>query len=84
VVQVAAVAPRGVVNTAGAGDTLFASFLHSWLATGNAVQAVERAVLYAGWKVGDSFPGSAMLTGPQLNTLEAVCPVRATVGRWNT
>jgi sugar/nucleoside kinase (ribokinase family) len=42
-VQVTGAAPRGVISTAGAGDTLFASFLHTWLATGNAVQAVERA-----------------------------------------
>jgi sugar/nucleoside kinase (ribokinase family) len=83
-VRVPALAPRGVVNTAGAGDTLFASFLHTWLATGNAVRAVERAVLYAGWKVGDSFPAAATLTAAQLDTLEAVCPVRASVSRWDT
>lgn len=82
-VRVAAVAPRGVVSTAGAGDTLFASFLHSWLTTGNPVRAVERAVLYAGWKVGDSLPAAAMLTEQELNTLEAVCQIRATVGRWD-
>ena len=63
---------------------MFASFLHSWLATGNPVRAVERAALYAGWKIGDSFPGAAMLTEQELSTLEAVCQIRATVGRWDT
>jgi sugar/nucleoside kinase (ribokinase family) len=83
-VRVAAQAPRGVVSTAGAGDTLFASFLHTWLATGNAVRAVERGVLYAGWKVGDSFPTGVTMTGAQLDTLEALCPVQATISRWDT
>jgi sugar/nucleoside kinase (ribokinase family) len=82
-VRVAAVAPRGVVNTAGAGDTLFASFLHAWLATGDAVRAVERGVLYAGWKVGASSPVAETLTAAQLDTLEALCPARTTVGRWD-
>lgn len=82
-VRVKSVAPRGIVSTAGAGDTLFASFLHTWLATGNAVQAAERAVLYAGWKIGDPFPPTATLTDAQLDTLAALCPVRATVERWD-
>ncbi len=83
-VQVPAVTPRGVVSTAGAGDALFASFLHSWLATGNPLTAIERAVLHAGWAIGDSFPSATSLTGPQLDTLAAICEVRATIGRWDT
>ena len=83
-VRVGAVAPRGVVSTAGAGDTLFASFLHSWLATGNPLSAIERAVLHAGWVVGDSFPCGAALTGPELDTLAAICAVRAELSRWDT
>jgi acarbose 7IV-phosphotransferase len=47
-VHAAGLAPRGVVSTAGAGDALFASFLHSWLATGNPAVALETAVLHAG------------------------------------
>lgn len=80
--RVPAVAPRGVVSTAGAGDTLFASFIHGWLATGNPVRAIERAVLHAGWAIGDSFPCEATLTAEQLDTLEAACGVRAVVSRW--
>lgn len=81
-VRVPAVAPRGVVSTAGAGDTLFASFLHGWLASGNPIRAVERAVLCAGWAIGDSFPCSATLTVDQVDILEAVCTVRAEVSSW--
>lgn len=83
-VRVPAAAPRGVVSTAGAGDTLFASFLHGWLATGNPIRAVERAVLHAGWVIGDSFPCAATLTGDQIDLLEAVCTVRAVISSWKT
>jgi acarbose 7IV-phosphotransferase len=80
--EIGAVAPRGVVSTAGAGDALFASFLHTWVATGNPVDALESAVLHAGWKVGDSFPGAAILTEADLADLRAAHPMRASIGRW--
>lgn len=77
-----AIAPRGVVSTAGAGDALFASFLHCWIATGNPVEALESAVLYAGWKVGTSMPGSVLLTEDDLARLRAAFPLRASISRW--
>ena len=81
--RIPALAPRGVISTAGAGDTLFASFISGWLATGNPLMAIERAVLHAGWTVGDSFPCAATLTGSQLAALEASCSVKPVFGRWN-
>jgi sugar/nucleoside kinase (ribokinase family) len=81
-VRAAAVAPRGVVSTAGAGDALFASFLHAWLATGNPANALSTAVLHAGWKVGDLFPGAVALTEAELARLSGTCHVRTSVGRW--
>ena len=83
-VRAAAIAPRGVVNTAGAGDALFASFLHGWLATGNPVEALEVAVLHAGWKIGDTFPGASSLTSVELAGLADIYQVRTLVGRWDT
>jgi sugar/nucleoside kinase (ribokinase family) len=77
-----AVAPRGVVSTAGAGDALFASFLHGWLATGNPAAALESAVLHAGWKIGDPFPGASSLTAAELADLAETHQVRMSVGRW--
>ncbi|MDT3446155.1 MULTISPECIES: carbohydrate kinase family protein [unclassified Pseudofrankia] len=50
--QVRAVAPHGVADTTGAGDALFAGFLHYWLAGGDPDDAMERAVLVAGCAVG--------------------------------
>jgi sugar/nucleoside kinase (ribokinase family) len=83
-VQTAGIAPRGVVSTAGAGDALFASFLHGWLATGNPVSALEAAVLHAGWKVGDMLPGASSLTEAELAGLQAIHPVRTSVSRWDS
>ncbi|WP_223167186.1 carbohydrate kinase family protein [Nonomuraea sp. SYSU D8015] len=83
-VEASAVAPRGVVSTAGAGDALFASFIHGWLATQNPVWALEDAVLHAGWKVGDSFPGAASLTEAELSRLRESHPVPTVLDRWDT
>jgi acarbose 7IV-phosphotransferase len=82
-VQAAAIAPRGVVSTSGAGDALFASFLHGWLATGNPVNALSVAVLHAGWKVGSLMPGQASLTAAELARLGTECQVHTQVGRWD-
>lgn len=83
-VTVAAVAPRGVASTSGAGDALFASFLHGWLACGNPVTALQDAVLHAGWKVGDTFPGVVSLTENELARLRAAHPATTAIGRWDT
>ncbi|WP_238434867.1 MULTISPECIES: carbohydrate kinase family protein [unclassified Frankia] len=56
--RVPAVAPFGVVDTTGAGDALFAAFLHSLLAGRDPDTAAERAVLVAGCAVGT--PGTAV------------------------
>lgn len=82
-VRAEAVAPRGVVSTSGAGDALFASFLHGWLATGNPVAALRAAVLHAGWQVGDPLPGAASLTEAELSRLSRAHQVRVAVGRWD-
>jgi sugar/nucleoside kinase (ribokinase family) len=81
-ISAAAVAPRGVVNTSGAGDTLFASFLHGWLATGNPVGAFQSAVLQAGWRIGDPMPGAGPLTETELTKLSWTHQVKTTVGSW--
>lgn len=78
-----AIAPRGVVNTTGAGDSLFASFLHAWLAEGNAADALAQAVVYAGWKIGDPSPVEAQLDAAELAALRTRHSVRITAARWD-
>jgi sugar/nucleoside kinase (ribokinase family) len=82
-VRAEAVAPRGVVSTAGAGDALFAAFLHGWLATGNPVDSLASAVLYAGWKIGDPMPGTTAVTEDELLAAGAIYQARATMERWD-
>lgn len=82
-VSVSAVAPLGVWNTSSAGDSLFAAFLHGWLATGNAVEALSDAVVYAGWRVGHRDPTSVLLREPELAGLRTRYPVRVRIGRWD-
>jgi sugar/nucleoside kinase (ribokinase family) len=82
-VSVGAVAPLGVQNTSSAGDSLFAAFLHSWLATGNAVEALRDAVVFAGWRIGHRDPTSVLLTEPELTALRLRHPVRVSLGWWD-
>jgi sugar/nucleoside kinase (ribokinase family) len=80
--RVNAVAPRGVVNTLGAGDSLLASFLHGWLATGNAVEALRDAVLYAGWQVGFPWYADNRLDAAGLAELRTTYRLAVEVTRW--
>jgi ribokinase len=68
---VPATAPRGVVSTAGSGDALAAAFLHAYTSTGDAHAAIERAVLFAGYKVGAAPGEDGFLTGAELAALAA-------------
>jgi sugar/nucleoside kinase (ribokinase family) len=78
-----AVAPLGVRNTSSAGDSLFAAFLHGWLATGNPVDALGDAVVFAGWRIGHRQPTSVRLTEPDLARLRLRHPVRISLGWWD-
>lgn len=70
-VLVPAVRPRPVLSTVGAGDALFAAFLHFRGRHLDPVAALRRAVLFAGWKVGDASGSGGFLTEEQI---EALCP----------
>lgn len=49
--------PEKIVNTVGAGDALFSSFLHFYINGLSAVESLRRAVIFAGIKIG--FNGAA-------------------------
>lgn len=83
-IRAGSVTPRGVVSTAGAGDALFASFLHSWLATGNSVDSLRSAVLHAGWKLGQPMPGTASLNESELARLSQAHQANIAISRWIT
>lgn len=52
IVHVPAKALRPVVNTVGAGDALFAAFIHAYLKNRKPYEAMQKAVLFAGYKIG--------------------------------
>ncbi|MDH5505644.1 MAG: carbohydrate kinase family protein [Anaerolineae bacterium] len=57
---------RPVVNTIGAGDALFSAFLHIYTRTRNPYEAIEKAIVYAAYKVGASSASAGLLTSQKL------------------
>jgi ribokinase len=67
-----AVSTRPVINTIGAGDALFAAFLHGFLLTGgDALRALQQATFFASWKVGGNGGADGFLTAAELAKLAA-------------
>ncbi len=62
----AAAAPRGVINTVGAGDALFSAFIYYYVSTADPYESMRRAVMFAGWKVGCSGGAEGFLTSSKL------------------
>jgi ribokinase len=58
---------RPIVSTIGAGDALFSSFLHGYLNTGDPVRSMEKAVVFAGYKIGEAGAAQGFLTAPALD-----------------
>lgn len=54
VINVPAYVTGNVVNTVGAGDSLFSSFLHFYIKGMSAEDALRRAVIFAGIKIGSN------------------------------
>lgn len=52
--HVPGVTTRPVVNTIGAGDSLFSAFVSGYVSGASPREALQRAVIFASWKVGAS------------------------------
>jgi sugar/nucleoside kinase (ribokinase family) len=81
-VEIGAVTPRPVRSTDGAGDALFAAFLHGWLTSGEPVESLESAVLFAGWKIGAQSAAAGFLTDSELAAIRRIYPLRTRLDRW--
>ncbi len=57
---------NGVVNTVGAGNALFACFLHYYQETGDAVNAIKNALLFASYKIGYMGTSNGFMTVEQM------------------
>lgn len=82
-IRMAAVTPAPVVNTTGAGDALFSTFLAVWLRTGDPVAALRAGVVHAGWKIGFRRPTLVTLRREELAALCEADPPRTVIGRWD-
>lgn len=70
--HVAARVTRPVVNTIGAGDSLFSAFLHGWLQTpDDPLRALRLATIFASWKVGGNGGADGFLSSAELDQLAA-------------
>lgn len=67
--RIPTVTTRPIVNTIGAGDALLAAFVHSYLQSGDPVTAVQRAVLFASYKIGATGAAEGFLTAVELEEL---------------
>ncbi|MBR4671307.1 MAG: carbohydrate kinase family protein [Butyrivibrio sp.] len=56
-----------VVNTIGAGNALFACFLHYYMENGDSVNAIKNALLFASYKIGYMGTSNGFMTTEQLS-----------------
>ncbi|MFL7838411.1 MAG: carbohydrate kinase family protein [Candidatus Promineifilaceae bacterium] len=67
--RIPAVQTRPIVNTIGAGDALFSSFLHIFSENRNPYEAVQKAVVFASYKIGEAGAAKGFLSAPELDLL---------------
>lgn len=69
--RIPAVHTRQVVSSIGAGDALFSCFVHEYNRTHDPYEAIEKAVLFASYKIGEAGAAEGFLTEPELDRLYA-------------
>jgi ribokinase len=57
-----------IVNTIGAGNAMFSSFLNYYVKTGNARESIKNALLFASYKIGFVGTSNGFLTEEQIET----------------
>jgi len=68
-VQLPAVQSRSIVSTIGAGDALFASFIHCYFNGFSTLDSLRRAMTFAGWKIGTAGASQGFLNSYELEKL---------------
>ena len=67
--RIPAVSTRPIINTIGAGDSLFSSFIHVFSETNDPYLAMRKAVVFASYKIGETGAAQGFLTAVALNDL---------------
>lgn len=63
---VPAVFTRPVINTVGAGDSLYSAFIHFYAKTGDALYSLKSAVTFASYKIGEKGASKGFLSEEEL------------------
>jgi len=58
-----------IVNTIGAGDALFSSFIFTFLKTNDPIIALQHAILFSSYKIGFNGAATGFISNTQLNQL---------------
>ncbi|GMO59761.1 MAG: hypothetical protein Ta2A_05760 [Treponemataceae bacterium] len=61
-----AVRTREIVNTIGAGDALFSAFIYFYSKTKDVYYAIEKAIIFASYKIGEKGAAEGFLTEDEL------------------
>lgn len=61
-----AVNTRDVVNTIGAGDSLFSAFIHYYSKKSDPYESLKKAIVFASYKIGDKGAAQGFLTEEEL------------------
>lgn len=69
IVQFPAVFTRPVVNTVGAGDSLYSAFIHFYAKGSDAAIALRKAIYFASYKIGESGASKGFLSEDALNDI---------------
>ena len=69
--RIPAVQTRPIMNTIGAGDSLFSSFLHAFIKDGDPYNAIQKAVVFASYKIGTAGAAEGFLNAEELERLSA-------------
>ncbi|MGB7338239.1 MAG: carbohydrate kinase family protein [Phototrophicaceae bacterium] len=65
--RIPAKALRPIINTIGSGDALFSAFIHSYVTDHDPIIAMQKAVLFAGYKIGASGGAEGFLSASELD-----------------
>lgn len=67
--RVPAVRTRRIVNTIGAGDALFSAFIHAYNQGQDPYEAIQKAILFASYKIGEEGAAAGFLDEEELEHL---------------
>jgi ribokinase len=60
---------RSIVNTIGAGDALFTAFIHYYIKQNDPYVAIQKAMVYASYKIGANGAANGLLDEASLEEL---------------